>query len=632
MKVNMSKILFDELEIKPQRRFRKSYPKKYDCVGLDTETYKGKCKLICDSYGIYNEPETFNDIARFLTETRYVNKKNFFFNLRYDFQSLIKFLPIELIYELYSTNECYINDIYDENIMYHLFYLEKKFFRIKKMKFDDNNNDVLKRGHCSFYDLASFLEGSLDSLSEKYLGEHKIDTIDSSRLNEDINYWNENKEEIIKYCLYDAKLTKMLADKFWKLMFNALDFLPKYPFSKGALSQEYFIHKCNFIPRIERFFRNMDNSINDCRLNGILRYAYEAYSGGRFELLKRGYFKEVYLYDIKSAYPSEIANLIDFTRGKWRKTVHYDRYNYGYWYCDINFYHSVISPFMQKSMGLNIYPNGKFKTFLTKNEINFIFKNFKGVSIDPIAGYGFILEDLQKPFLPFCKEINKLYNLKENEENEEIKLCYKLTANSCYGKFWQQVGGHTGKLWNPMYATEITANTRLKLLDAALKNNIKNIIGFSTDSIFSEKPLKLKQDSKLGSWELKYKGKNGIFLMTDIYSLQTDNGDKHKMRGFKIKLNKNDKEYDYITVYNILNKLGEYTRFKYKVKRPLNLGEVIMQYKAKDLSMLNVWRNDERIISINGDIKRIWENKFNNAYEPFEITHTSEPILIGKYI
>ena len=52
--------------------------------------------------------------------------------------------------------------------------------------------------------------------------------------------------------------------------------------------------------------------------------AFKSYFGGRFEILKRGFIGQAYLYDINSAYPDAITKISDLTDGKWsnRKTIH----------------------------------------------------------------------------------------------------------------------------------------------------------------------------------------------------------------------------------------------------------------------------------------------------------------------
>ena len=523
-------------------------------------------------------------------------------------------MPENFIYELYYTGECNYKN-------YELLYLNQKLFQIR-----------LGRNSYKFYDLANFLDGSLNSLAKKYLGKEKLDTIDSSRLNNDINYWNENIKDIIKYCIVDAKLTQELGNYFWKYIRDTLKFNPRSPYSKGAISQEYFLYKCPYIPRLDDFkFKNNDKCFD------MLRHAYYSYAGGRFELLKRGYIENIYLYDIKSAYPAEIANLIDYTPGKygrWIKTLDYMKCDQGFWYCEIDFFHTVLSPFMQKLYGLNIYPVGSFKQFLSKREIEFILQNFKEANINLISGYGYIQNPKLRPEIkeqikPF-KVMNDIYKLKESADTEEKRNAFKIIANSLYGKFWQQTGGHTGKLFNPIWASQITSNVRLKLLEIAMSdNNLKHIIGFSTDSIFIDKPIDNRFIGKeMGKWELKFKGKSGVFLMSDIYTIHLENEDKHKLRGFKIKLKPDDPPEKWITVDNIVHNLDENLKFKYKITRPMNLGECIVHNKEKNLSLVNIWKEEIKEIDINGDTKRLWEKKFESGEEVMEKSHSSKPIFL----
>jgi len=59
--------------------------------GLDTETYKGYVKLICDDAGNYKEVDDFEQIMQFLTKERFRNHFNWFWNIKFDFESIIKY-------------------------------------------------------------------------------------------------------------------------------------------------------------------------------------------------------------------------------------------------------------------------------------------------------------------------------------------------------------------------------------------------------------------------------------------------------------------------------------------------------------------------------------------------------------
>ena len=442
-------------------------------------------------------------------------------------------------------------------------------------------------------------------------------------MNTDLQYWNDNQEKIVEYCLIDCYLTKNIADYFWDVMYKALQFNPKHPYSKGHFSEEYFLSKC-YIPTIE-----------EIPLEAI-EYAFRSYSGGRFELLQRGYFPQVYVYDIKSAYPSIIAELIDYSKGHWEKTSKFDESAYnGFYLCNIRSYEKIVSPFMQKVNTLNIYPNGQFMQYLSKSEIDFILKHFDRVEIDIIKGWQFYEF---KEIYPFKDEVERIYMLKETEKDEDIKYCYKIILNSFYGKTIQTAGGKTGKVFNPIYAADITGKTRLKLLQFGLKH-FDEIIGFSTDSIATTQRLEWRNQhkDKLGDFALDFKG-SGYYVMSDIYHLWNEKKTKDRFRGFTIDFERDSvkEKGKNVNLKNLLDNMEWRTVYKYSIKRPMHLGEVLRNPFIKSLNKqmskedINIFYTMTKQINLNGDMKRVWEKPFKSAYEVMDIHHTSLPVLLKE--
>ena len=377
--------------------------KQKENTGLDTETLNGYVKLICSDDGRYKEVDSFMDCINFLTMLRFRNKYNWFFNIQYDFESIIKYLDYDELITLYKDKELQYNEHFK------IKYIPKKYFVIQTK----NNTNYY------FYDMNNFLEGSLNKCGLEMLGEGKLKLRPcAKRIGFDKDYWIQERKRIIEYCIKDAEITKRLADYFWNIVYSKLSFYPKTPMSKGKLSEEYFLHTCN-IPNINRLPQK------------VLQYAYNSYYGGHFEILKRGYMEQVYNYDIKSAYPSEIVNLIDMGMGKWEKT---DRINpdchSGFYLCSVQSLERNFSPFMQKvggSLGLNVYPNGRFKQYLTKEEILFFESRFENNEIKIENGYEFTPKNELKPFK---YEIERLYQWKETEQNPDVKKCVKIILNS----------------------------------------------------------------------------------------------------------------------------------------------------------------------------------------------------------
>lgn len=576
---------------------------KKENTGVDTETLNGYVKLICSDDGGFKEVESFMDCVKFLTHVRFRNKNNWFWNIQFDFESIVKYLDYGQLLTLYTEKELQYNEHFK------IKYIPKKYFVIQTK----NNQNYY------FYDMNNFLEGSLNKCGVEMLGEGKLKYRPcAKRIGIDAEYWKQEHERIIVYCIKDAEITKRLADYFWNIVYSKLEFYPKSPMSKGKLSEEYFSHVCN-IPSINQTPEK------------VLKYSYNSYYGGHFEILKRGYMERVYNYDIKSAYPAEIANLINYNKGKWEKV---DKLNpdchSGFYLCSISSMEPVFSPFMQKvggSVGLNVYPNGRFKQYLTKEEILFFESRFENSAISIESGYEFTPKTEE---LPFKSEIERLYQWKESETNPDVKKCVKIILNSLYGKFIQVSGdlNQTGKLFNPIYAAKITAGARIKILELALQKP-DSIISFSTDSVCSLEPLKVPEKAGLGDFALDFEGE-GVFLMSDIYNLWNTETkkEKSKLRGFSLAQSR-DIEEKKVYLKNILATL-EGTKYVYYTERPSHLGECIMHRKVKSIEKdLNVFTAHKKTIDINGDTKRLWDNDFKSGKSCLKETHESLPIMIG---
>jgi hypothetical protein len=565
-------------------------------LGLDTETYMGYAKLICDNEGDYKIIDSFDDVIEFLTHVKFRSGFNWFFNVRFDFEALIKYLSRSELLTLY-------NDKLLERDEYIISYIPKKFFMIT-----DSNNHRYR-----FFDMYNFVDSSLNKAAKLYLNDEKIDEVDASRLNTDAQYWEDNIEMIIKYCIKDADLTKRLADYFWNVVYINMHYYPKMPYSKGRIAEEYFLDKC-YIP-----------TINEIPLK-VIEAAYNSYSGGRFELLQRGNFEKIISYDIKSAYPDHMTKVIDYNKGKWVKVKEYteDAYS-GFYECKISVMEPYFSPIGCKINALSVYPNGNLKVNLTKMDYDFITENFENCEIKVLSGWEFYPKEL---LYPLKEEIEKLYAWKERETDPTVKWAVKIFMNSLYGKTIQTAGdeNHTGKLFNPMWASEITAATRIKLLKLSLQAPDK-IIMLSTDAVHSEVPLKVPDNPKLGEFAKDFEG-SGVYIMSDVYNLWNEKKQKTKTRGFSVALEK-DRTDTEIMLKDILQSMVDTTEYKYTTRRVFHLGECLLHHKKRKLSDMNTFTNEEKIMDLNADKKRMWNDRFNSGAESLIKNMNSEPIFIG---
>ena len=318
-----------------------------------------------------------------------------------------------------------------------------------------------------------------------------------------------------------------------------------------------------------------------------------------------------------------MTTLLDYSKGKWIKTksVSKDAHT-GFYLCKIESMEPQFTPFVMKISMLNIYPNGKMKIFLTKQEIEFIKSRFENVTIIVEKGYEFFPKELK---YPFKDEMEHLYAWKEKETDENIKWCVKIFMNSLYGKTIQVSGDNqTGKLFNPIYAALITSGARIKLLETGVQNP-ESIIMFSTDAIHSTEKLKTPSHPSMGDFALDFTGE-GVYIMSDVYNLWTDKKAKNKLRGFSLAMTK-DIDSDTVMLKDILATM-QGTKYSYTTKRPYHLGECLIHNKTRRIEDLNVFAEVKKNLDINGDKKRIWLNDFKSGKHCLKTQIDSFPILI----
>lgn len=588
--------LFNELVITKQRRRRGVSNKITAHNGYDTETFQGKAHLICNQYSSlfidFNASggEGKEKILNYLCNgTTHKGRLNWFFNLNYDVRAILKWFTEEQVLELYNSGKL-VDGVFT------IEYLPSKIFTIKR------NKEVYR-----YFDIAQFYGHSLNYNAEKYLGDKKIDTIDSQRLGYDTDYWDRNLGEIIHYCIHDADLTARLANLFFQKLDGVMNFSTTRPYSTGSIAQEYFIQNAN-IPTIEGIPRR------------ILELHQDGYRGGRIELLKKGYFPSCNGYDIKSAYPSIMRGLLDYSMGEWIEDENCKKVDTGIYRINLSWFNDYVAPFPYSGDIGAIYPNGESEYIVNEKEIEFLRKWKKFNDFEILEGWEFIP---YREVFPYRERIDYLFDRKESASDATEKLLYKLFINSIYGKTAQAIDKrrkdskekkvyHTGGLWNSIYANRITSLTRLQILDTAMPI-IDSVIGFSTDSIHTTKTLKVPSNPVIGDFTEEYKGEEGVFLMAGLRLI----GDSQKIRGYGGK----------VDLKRLLMDNPDVDKIPVIVDKPITIFESLKTdvYKFTDM---NVFIPQNRVLDINGDLRRIWEDDFKSAKEVFKRNIDSMPIHI----
>jgi hypothetical protein len=381
---------------------------------FDTETDKnGDIYLIACSNDYEFIDNSFVAI-KFLV--KHSKKLNFFFNIEFDFNAIIKSRVLEMDENekkfLREKNELFIGN-------FRIKFIQGKYFKISVLKKKDGKMQIQKTFY--YFDVANFFKGSLNSLAQTYLNDKKIEI--------DIEHQEKySKEELAKYCMHDAYLTKQLALLLIDTIHKFGMPIPRYFFSIAWLSEMFLrLNAHDYLKPFKLFHKSMAKE--------ICNYAWKSYHGGLFNSYVKGYIKNAKKIDINSAYPFQIANLyaIDPRYGYWKytqKTYHKEA-NYGFYKAYVQF--SGYIPLKIKE--LTVYPmtKKKYLTYITLDEIKQLEED--GYEFSIVDGWEFFAITQYQPFKSL---IYKLYDIKQHEpKNSPLYWFIKILMNAMYGKFAQ---------------------------------------------------------------------------------------------------------------------------------------------------------------------------------------------------
>ncbi len=621
-------ILDNGLIIKNRRQFIKRTYKCERILAYDVETYKGKCKLIACSGSKKILNPSFLDCIKFLFS--YADNPNtyrFFYNIDFDFTAILK---------LWKSNIKVIQNRILRKISWLKNGIEVKFHRYRNKMINGRMINKRKtyifkwikgkmltirhktrRKSVIFTDIFTFFSIGLNNSAKLYLNDIKIDNIDGNLLNTSLDYWKEKEKDIIKYCIQDCILTerlgKLLIDTIEK---NGLP-LPKFLVSSASLSKQFFRLNC-FIPSIW----NIPHK--------ILQISYDSYFGGRFEMFKRGYFKSLYHYDINSQYPDFIKDLPNLRDGLWKKCLELPEYNkdknpteqcLGYFLAEVNIpkeYKIPTIPIHHK--GINKFPNGKIKKWLTWYDLDLI----REFIVKIYDGYIFIAT--HRNYKPFNKQIKDLFNKKQKLKgiNQLSYNITKLCMNAFYGCFIEvhknyDINGsyelNSGILFNSVYASQITAFGRWSVIKNIPKDKYENVIAIHTDSITSNIPFDkyLTLNLDIGNWCKESKDKDkGIILNTGMYQI-----------GYLVKTRGIPKRF-IINWLRFCLKNSDIEKKEFKIKHMRKLSEGLI--RDKSLINVNTIVDDKRSVNCNSDTKRDWLTDFKNFNDVITLNIDSYPL------
>ncbi len=546
----MAKPALSDLKLHPPyRAFRKT---KDGVVGMDTEgLVTGYAFLICDSLQNYKWIRSARDVVEYLTNPAYSRSFNTFWNADYDITVLLKWLGKAFCTALVKSTDR--TAVY-EGVTFK--FIPKHFLSVRVGKVTN-----------TFFDAWQFYHKSLDLAAKTYLGEGKI-AVGSKEFHEDAY----DNPKILEYCMDDARKCALLTQKLLCDLHD-MGFSPNTLASPGTIMEEALVGHVH-IPDVTKIPQ------------GALEYAYESYRGGWMECFKKGHFDKLYDYDISSAYPYQVSELVSLDGGEWfykKGRVKSEEFTLG-WVKGTSTVTGDVSPLLYRG-DVNYTCRDSWDTTVFEEEARFLAPNKIG-SFDIKDGWYFRAAETATK--PFKYEMRRLFRQKKQIQNSWLP---KSMSVSLYGKFAQKdEDGRTGNLFNPVYASSITARTRLTIAKFALMQP-EHLCIITTDGIAFDKALPSDVLGKnMGDLQLKY-ADEGVVVGTNVYTIKgKDPGGEWRPGRF-----------DWL---HLLSKNPELERYPLNYFRYTSLAEGC----DYDFEQIGVFKNFPYTFSIHFDHKRCFED------------------------
>lgn len=627
--------------------------------GFDTETADGNIFAITiapEGYGSYIKAEKSflspDEIFDLVTNERAAKSINVWYNLNFDANVILNHLLTENeLSELTVTGRIELEN-------HQITFIPSKFMQIRS-------------GHKTYmhYDISQFFYGGLENAAEEWLGKDKlVDIADTTRFgsndtNDYVNeYINDHWNEITKYALKDAELVKDLWREAINIGENSLEIPMGKPFSTGFLAESYLNHHLGHKPGI----------VN----TEISSLAWQAYAGGRFEVLKRGFIGKVSGPDINSAYPYVLQQLPDPKSLQWKRfddPSYENMKNCKCGFIDVTVTtdkNRLIQPFAVKQDKVVSFPALNKYRIQTISDI-FVHALENGYITDYEIHNSWLGYSDQYTEYPF-QFVDGLYKeRKQFEKSGEMKKgqLLKIILNSMYGKTCQTTPKirelsdddtlesddymeehvtnmelpeqlkkrygdgfvkwlQCGAWFNPILASYITGLTRLELHKRILEYDLEeHTVMLATDSLMIEQEAFDKSNfahdlvkDGLGNWDYDYTG-TAFVIGAGVYEIELENNTiKTKTRGF----NENDLNEQFGTLRNAAIEANGHISIE--SSRPRTFAEAI--WMNEDLDVVGVFDTFTKKLTPDFDKKRNWDNQPGFA-DLLRDAEGSRPLTVG---
>lgn len=498
------------------------------------------------------------------------------FGFNYDVNMMLRDVPKNQLQELWTNREA---NIFTETRFYTITYIPSKFIGIK--------SDV----YIEVQDVFGFFQTSFLKALEDWNISDDDGTIERMK-QERSEFAISDMPEMKKYCFLECIKLVELCEKLQDSLVDA------------GLKVQRWIGAGSVGNALIKKYKVLDHHYPDYKYPPELqRSIMYAYFGGRFEMYRQGYFKNVYNYDIISAYPYACLSLPSLV-GTWEKVKKYDpTLPYAVWLCEWNLpTERIVMPFPYRHKG-GIYTPYEGKGWYWSNEVR------EAIAMHPEIKVreGFVYHPLDEEARPFAF-LNEVWEKRKEAKAMGLasQKAYKLGMNSLYGKLAQGRGfqGQIPKQRSFVWAGMICSDTRARLLHL-LNGQQDNIISVATDGLFFMEDPKFETGTELGELELSggehfYQFLNGIYYAPDI----DDNG-KAKTRGHAAK------EIDWQEVCDLWNRDKIGGVYKYQARRFIGLGQALM---LKDFSLWRTWKTFDRSLNLSQFLRKWLDEETLNGF------------------
>jgi hypothetical protein len=554
----------------------------HQCEGLDTETEDGYALIISNSQK-WQRINSLDEALDFLTSKEHAKKNNVFYNLRFDFEVIMKW-DKEVMKQIGKTEKRdYIATAHYAD--YIITYIPQRAFTINKNKH-----------HFKFYDISQFYRFKpLVEVTRIVLGKppHPFKKERSSL------FKKYTDKQIGEYCQDDSLNAKLLAEKYIQTI-NSVGFQAHRLTSPAYIAQENFLRLAN-IPT------NYDVS------HKVDEFYHAAFRGGWIDIYKKGTINCTH-YDQRAAYAAQLKELPDLREGRFE--VGFDENApLGVLKCELESYLKICNPISyQWGKDRKVYPyfDKPTEIYLTLAEY-LAYKDFMKIKIIE-SHYFKAKEGYSKPFEAVIDAVWK-EKRRHKEDSIEAQILKDL-PNAIYGKLLQlnekEGINYWSKLYLPVYATTTTAGVRASIFNH-IKDKMEKVICISTDAIFLEGDVKLPTSENIGGLLRKHHNQEGLFIFSGVYQFK---GEPHaKLGGYSGKV-------DLFKACDIPS-----TKINLPEERPIHIREAMRKNK---LDQVGIFQNHAKYYDVNHDFKRIWHTPLNEAVELLERKfEDSEPYTLN---